>query len=61
MLRRKVGEKGITCDRNIVWKTVNMCRCGKLIDCFQLVFLQKSYVEATDDKTLPFLFILYLV
>lgn len=37
-----------------------MCRYGKLIDCFQLVFPQKAYIESKDGETPPFLFITML-
>lgn len=59
MLRRKV-RKSNEMKRNIVQKIVNMHRYGKLIDCFQLVFPQKSYTEPEDGETPPFLFITML-
>lgn len=43
-----------------VQKTVSMCRYGKLKNCFQLPFPQKSYTEPKAGETPPFLFITML-
>lgn len=53
-------KKGITDDKNTAWKTVNMHRYGKLTDCFQFAFPQKTYIEPKDGETPPFIFITML-
>lgn len=39
---------------------MNMCRSGKLVDCFQLGLPQKSYTEPKDVVASPFPFITML-